>query len=91
MLTSRGSAGGARILPDFSALSARVDRIAESFKPAGNKCKDNEGVGVARARASTAGIRPADKAPVFLAAWIQPRDNAVACPMLTALKCMSRR
>lgn len=30
------------------------------LKPADNKCKDNEGV----VRASTAGIRPADKAPV---------------------------
>lgn len=41
------------------------------LKPAGNKCKDNEGV----ARLNAAGIRPADKVPVFLAAWIQPRDT----------------
>lgn len=63
MLTSRGGAGGARILPGFSALSARRSH-RRVLKPAGNKCKDNEGV----VRASTAGIRPADKAPVFLAA-----------------------
>lgn len=41
------------------------------LKPADNKCKDNEGV----ARLNAAGIRPTDKTPVFLAAWIQPRDT----------------
>lgn len=59
MLTSRGSASGAQILPGFSAfLRARVDRIGKSLGRRIINVRDNEGV------ARTAGIRPADKAVV---------------------------
>jgi len=58
MLTSRGSAGGVQILPGFSAFLRACRSHRKVLKPAGNKCKDNEGV------AWTAGIRAADKAAV---------------------------